>query len=264
MTSSAVTVVRSVSSKRGAKHESSSNTDVHLTSSIPTTRPSSRRRRVGVRTKARARFPRRVLPRPLRAVQASPRRPRTPTVTCSAPSLRALTAASIATLPPPTTSTRGPGARFAVGDSGEESRASGQFLFSIKPDARQRPSPGREEHGVVVRAQRLERHVAAEVHAAAGLLPEHGESLDHSLHGLGREPISGDTIAKHAARSCGALYDGDRVTAQTQIVCGGRPAGPEPTTATKLPLGAAGVPSSAGSVRTLSPRNRSTSRTDTA
>ncbi len=75
----------------------------------------------------------------------------------------------------------------------------------------------------------------------------------------------GDAVAQHAAGLPGALEHGDAVAAQTEVVRGREARrGPEPTTATRRPEEAAGVPASSGRSRTRSPRYRSTSRTDTA
>ncbi len=163
--------------------------------------------------------------------------------TLPAPRRRALRAASTATLPPPTTTTRLPRevGRLAELDRAQEAEAADDAVQVLARDAQadRVRRAGREQDGVEAVAPRSSSRSSTRVSTAIST-PSVGDVRDVALDDLGREPVGGNREAHHPARHRRGLEDlHARSPARASCQAAVRPAGPEPTTATRLPFGPA-------------------------
>ena len=144
-------------------------------------------------------------------------------IASSAPSRRAVRAASIAVLPPPYTTTRRPSCGALLGLHAAEqrdrvedlrSRAGGDVgaLAEVRTDG--------EEDGVEPARPHLvedARHGAVQLHVDT----EVDDALDLGVENVAGEPVRGDPEAHHPARPRPGVVDRHRVAETDEVVGGG-------------------------------------------
>ena len=94
--------------------------------------------------------------------------------------------------------------------------------------------------------------------------PEPDDARDLRVEHVARESIARDAVPHHASERGLRLTEGHGVTGACELVRGREPAGPPPTTRTRLPVDRAGSGSRQCSRSARSPRNLSTAWMETA
>ena len=168
-------------------------------------------------------------------------------VTLSAPSRFDCTAASTAVMPPPITTTRRPTGSLVeilglpeFGDIFDGVDDIGEFALASEPELVGPARPDAEEHRVDILAQlgRASRRGRARRRASTSMPPIESMNVDLARGEIVRRLVGGDAVFVEAAGFSRASKIDDLMARDASACAQARPAGPAPTIATRLPVGA--------------------------